>query len=156
MGELIVRSNIAGLGIEDDLRASHADRDKVAEHLSRALSEGRISEEIHQRRLQALDQTVLNRDLGVLTSDLPAPPRTRAEIKATAKPHICAKDTWVDGMLTVGFLCGVGGIITGIMGIALLDHAHQGDHGQAITCVVVGVVLFLAGLIGFANAISDN
>jgi Domain of unknown function (DUF1707) len=57
---------------EQDLRASHTDRDQVTEILRDAAAEGRLTpEELEQRVEQALNARTL-RDLAELTRDLPA------------------------------------------------------------------------------------
>ncbi|MBV2363861.1 DUF1707 SHOCT-like domain-containing protein [Streptomonospora nanhaiensis] len=54
------------------LRASDADRDRVAEVLSTALSEGRLTHDEHSERLDALYAAKTLGELAPLTQDLPA------------------------------------------------------------------------------------
>lgn len=54
------------------LRASDADRDRIAEILSHALAEGRLTPEEHSERLDSLYALKTVGELDVLVSDLPA------------------------------------------------------------------------------------
>ncbi|WP_371676857.1 DUF1707 domain-containing protein [Streptomyces sp. NBC_01276] len=54
------------------LRASDADRDRIAEILSHALAEGRLTAEEHSERLDSLYALKTVGELDVLVSDLPA------------------------------------------------------------------------------------
>jgi hypothetical protein len=56
------------------LRASDADRDRVAEILGEALSEGRLTPEEHSERLDRLYAAKTYAELEPLTGDLPQPP----------------------------------------------------------------------------------
>lgn len=56
---------------DENLRASDADRDRVAERLREALAEGRISAEEHDERIDRLFAAKTYGELARLTSDLP-------------------------------------------------------------------------------------
>lgn len=60
----------------DLMRASDADRDRVAQVLSEALADGRIDQEEHSERLETLYTTKTLGELAPLTSDLGAAPVT--------------------------------------------------------------------------------
>ncbi|MUL42445.1 DUF1707 domain-containing protein [Streptomonospora sp. PA3] len=62
----------------DTLRASDADRDRVAELLAAALSEGRLSHDEHSERIDAAYAARTLGELAPLTADLPGAP---------ARPH---------------------------------------------------------------------
>ncbi|WP_233358634.1 DUF1707 SHOCT-like domain-containing protein [Thermomonospora amylolytica] len=55
------------------LRASDADRDRVADRLREALAEGRITPDEHAERIDALYRAKTYADLEPLVADLPAP-----------------------------------------------------------------------------------
>lgn len=61
------------------MRASDADRDRVAERLREALAEGRLTPEEHADRIDAVYQAKTVGDLVPLTSDLPESGSTSAE-----------------------------------------------------------------------------
>jgi hypothetical protein len=60
------------------LRASDADRDRVAEILATALGEGRLTQEEHGERLDAVYAAKTHADLAPLTEDLPQTPGSAA------------------------------------------------------------------------------
>ncbi|MDA0566084.1 DUF1707 domain-containing protein [Streptomonospora sp. S1-112] len=63
----------ADLTPHSGLRASDADRDRVAQHLATALSEGRLDLAEYEQRLDTAMGAVTMGDLVPLTADLPAP-----------------------------------------------------------------------------------
>ncbi|MFF4006264.1 DUF1707 domain-containing protein [Streptomyces sp. NPDC001717] len=56
-----------------ELRASDADRDRIAQRLADALAEGRLNAEEHSERLDSLYELKTVGELEVLVRDLPAP-----------------------------------------------------------------------------------
>ncbi|GAB3206478.1 DUF1707 SHOCT-like domain-containing protein [Marinactinospora thermotolerans] len=56
----------------DHIRASDADRDRVADRLREALAEGRLTPEEHSERIDALYRSKTLGDLVPITADLPA------------------------------------------------------------------------------------
>jgi hypothetical protein len=79
------------------MRASDADRDRVAEQLREALAEGRLTVEEHAERLDAVYRARTYADLSPLVEDLPSageasPPQVRDDLPAprTASPNIVA------------------------------------------------------------------
>ncbi|MFD7263363.1 DUF1707 domain-containing protein [Streptomyces sp. NPDC059874] len=56
-----------------ELRASDADRDRIAQRLADALAEGRLNSEEHSERLDSLYELKTVGELEVLVRDLPAP-----------------------------------------------------------------------------------
>ncbi|WP_189134959.1 DUF1707 SHOCT-like domain-containing protein [Wenjunlia tyrosinilytica] len=62
-----------------EIRASDADRDKVADILRDALAEGRLTPEEHSERIETLYTAKTMGELEPLTRDLPAPGRRPAE-----------------------------------------------------------------------------
>jgi hypothetical protein len=71
-------------GTRPELRASHADRDRVVEKLRIAAGDGRISAEELDQRLEAALTARTYRELAVLTADLPASGQASP---STAKPR---------------------------------------------------------------------
>lgn len=79
------------------MRASDADRDRIAERLREALAEGRLTVEEHAERLDAVYQARTYAELSPLVEDLPsadegAPPEVRDDLPAprSASPNIVA------------------------------------------------------------------
>ena len=58
-------------GVEPELRASHADRDRAAEILSAAAGDGRLTAAELDERLEAALSARTNSELAALTADLP-------------------------------------------------------------------------------------
>ncbi|CAM3944666.1 DUF1707 domain-containing protein [Nocardiopsis rhodophaea] len=66
----------------EHIRASDADRDRVAEQLREALAEGRLTHEEHEERIDAVYRATTVGDLASITHDLPAPPaRNGADLR---------------------------------------------------------------------------
>jgi hypothetical protein len=73
---------------QSELRASHADRDRVVEMLRVAAGDGRLTaDELDQRLELALTARTYS-ELAVLTTDLPAAPGTPPAVRAEAKDLI--------------------------------------------------------------------
>ncbi|MFD6099063.1 DUF1707 domain-containing protein [Nocardiopsis flavescens] len=77
----------------EHIRASDADRDKVAERLREALAEGRLSPVEHEERLDTLYKAKTIGELSPIVSDLPV---------AGHSPFPTATDTGADGMEILG------------------------------------------------------
>ncbi len=83
------------------MRASDADRDRVADQIREALAEGRLTPEEHAERLEALYQARTYSELASIVEDLPvaedvrprvSPPAPRSDLPAPAagSPNITA------------------------------------------------------------------
>ncbi|MFI5531719.1 DUF1707 domain-containing protein [Kitasatospora sp. NPDC051853] len=75
---------------EAELRASDADRERVAELLRDAYAEGRLTVEEHSERIELAYGAKTLGDLVPLTRDLPAPAGPAAQV-STAKPQPAAE-----------------------------------------------------------------
>ncbi len=71
-GEVSPADRPVGTGAQAELRASHADRDRVVEVLRVAAGDGRLSAEELDERLEAALTARTYNELAVLTTDLPA------------------------------------------------------------------------------------
>jgi hypothetical protein len=69
-----------------ELRASHADRDRVVELLRIAAGDGRLTADELDERLEAALTARTQRELTVLTADLPAGPATGPDLAAPPAP----------------------------------------------------------------------
>jgi Domain of unknown function (DUF1707) len=72
-------------GSVPELRASHADRDKVVEILRVAAGDGRLTADELDQRLEAALTARTYQELAALTADLPAAAGPRAEVPARPK-----------------------------------------------------------------------
>jgi Domain of unknown function (DUF1707) len=71
-----------------ELRASHADRDRVVELLRIAAGDGRLTAEELDERLEAALTARTQRELTVLTADLPAGPAPGLEVAAAPPKEV--------------------------------------------------------------------
>ncbi|MFH8365837.1 DUF1707 domain-containing protein [Streptomyces sp. NPDC018031] len=72
---------------DDDIRASDADRDRVADILREALAEGRIDPDEHAERIDGAYRARTRGELRPLVRDLPAAARPFAGPATAAGPH---------------------------------------------------------------------
>ena len=72
----------------DDLRASDAERERVAEHLRTQAGEGRLTVEVLDERLERAYAATTRAELAALTADLPQPPRPRPDERAEFREHL--------------------------------------------------------------------
>ncbi|RII19749.1 hypothetical protein DSC45_07035 [Streptomyces sp. YIM 130001] len=83
-----------------EIRASDADRDRVAERLRDAMAEGRLSLEEFEERLEETYQARTYRELEPITRDLPAP-QERRPAAGTTGPAAPDTEDW-SGRVGVG------------------------------------------------------
>lgn len=137
---------------EAELRASDADRDRIADLLREALAEGRIDAEEHGERIDAVYRAKTVGELEPLVRDLPADragsaprPAPAAGYDAAADPDadenlvavfsgVSRKGRWRVGRLTKAFAC-FGGIELDLTE-AVFEHREVRIH---TTCVFGGV-----------------
>jgi hypothetical protein len=143
----------SGAGGGGQMRASDADRDRVVERLNVAYSEGRLSRDEHDGRLQSAFAARTYADLDQLVTDLPD---TRA---AVVKP--AAKTS---GLALASFACGFAQFIFGppvaipaiVLGhVARRQIKRTGEQGAGLalaglilgwSTVILAMVLIVAGL----------
>lgn len=80
----------------EQMRASDADRDKVAELLREALAEGRITHDEHEERLDVLYRAKTIGELAPLTQDLPAPGHASREFGSPGRGIPIASEEALD------------------------------------------------------------
>jgi hypothetical protein len=155
---------------EFSLRASDADRERVAEALNGAYVEGRLSKDELDERLDRTYDARTYADLDVLTGDLPGwgrgpamPPGTMAFRVPPGPPAIT--DT-TNGMAVASLVCGLAQLfsfgLTAIPAI-ILGHSARGQirrtgqrgDGMAVAGLVLGwlgIAFFALIVIGIAAA----
>jgi hypothetical protein len=107
------------------IRASNADREAVAAHLSTALAEGRLTPQEAEERLAACHAAKYQRELATLTKDLPRP-------APVARPAP-ARSPWLTAPLIAH--AGVASLLSVLLvaGWAVVPHVPQvidpGRHG---------------------------
>ena len=143
----------AASGEPGTMRAADADRDRVVEFLNTAYSEGRLSKDEHDGRLENALSARTYADLDQLVTDLPA-------ARATAVPPVAK----TNGLAIASLACGLAQFVFGPLAIIpaiVLGHVarHQikrtGEQGAGLAlaglilgwaAVILGIVMIVAGL----------
>ena len=135
------------------MRACDADRDRVVERLNIAYSEGRLSKDEHDGRLQNALSARTYADLDQLVTDLPA-------TQATAVTSVAK----TNGLALASLACGLAQFIFGppvaipaiVLGhIARREIKRTGEQGAGLAlaglilgwaAVIVGIIILIAGV----------
>ena len=130
-------------GEREKMRAADADRDRVVECLSMAYSEGRLSKDEYDGRLENALSARTYADLGQLVTDLPA-------ARATAVTQVAK----TNGLAIASLACGLAQFVFGpLTAIPAIVFGHMARH-QIERTGEQGAGLALAGLIlGWATVI---
>jgi len=133
----------AGYGGRRTIRASDADRDRVVELLNVAYSEGRLSKDEYDGRLENAFSARTYADLDQIVADLPAVPTT--VVNPVAK---------VNGLAIASIACGLAQFMFGPLAtIPAIMFGHMARH-QIKRTGEQGAGLALAGLVlGWAAVI---
>ena len=134
---------LAASGERETMRAADADRDRVVEFLNTAYSEGRLSKDEHDGRLENALSARTYGDLDQLVTDLPAARSTEAAPVATT-----------NGAAIASLACGLALFVFGpLTAIPAIMFGHVARH-QIKRTGEQGAELALAGLIlGWATVI---
>jgi len=143
------------------MRAADADRDRVVEFLNTAYSEGRLSKDEYDARLENAFSARTYADLDQLVTDLPA---ARAAVPAVAKTTVTPVAK-TNGLAIASLACGVAqfafGPVATIPAIVLGHMARYqikrtGEQGAGLALaglilgwatVILGIVLIVVGLV---------
>jgi hypothetical protein len=125
------------------MRACDADRDRVVDFLSLAYSEGRLSKDEYDGRLEQALSARTHADLDQIVADLPVPPRTAV-----------TPVTRINGLAIASLACGLAQFMFGPLAtIPAIVFGHVARH-QIKQTGEQGAGLALAGLIlGWAAVI---
>jgi uncharacterized protein DUF1707/uncharacterized protein DUF4190 len=150
-------------GLRTTMRAADADRDRVAEYLGAAYSEGRLSKDEYDARLENALSARTYADLDQLVTDLPA-------AQAAAVPPVVKTATVVtpvtktNGLAIASLACGIAQFAFGPMATIpaiVLGHVarhqirHTGEQGAGLAlaglvlgwaAVILGIVLIIVAL----------
>ena len=144
MNDDIERTGMSAAGgARKQMRASDRDRDRVAELLNAAFSEGRLSQDEYDNRLESAFSARTYGDLDQIVSDLPA---TRAPATPPAAKY--------NGLAIASLACGLAQVMIGPLAtIPAIVLGHMARH-QIKRSGEQGAGLALAGLIlGWAAVI---
>ena len=151
---------VAG-GEQGRMRAADADRDRVAGILGTAYSEGRLSGDEYDARLESALSARTYADLDHVLTDLPA---TQAAVPSPAAPTMMIPPAETNGLAIASLACGLAqfafGPLATIPAIALGHMARSqirrtGEQGAGLAlaglvlgwgAVILGIVLIAVGL----------
>ncbi|HEY7260802.1 MAG TPA: DUF1707 and DUF4190 domain-containing protein [Trebonia sp.] len=125
------------------IRAADADRDRVAGILGTAYSEGRLSKDEYDARLEASMAARTYGDLDQVLSDLPV----RAPMPVPAQPATVPSVARTNGYAIASFACGLGQFVAGPLAtIPAIVFGHMARN-QIRRTGEQGAGLALAGLV---------
>lgn len=132
-------------GGRGELRASDADRDRVADLLNTAFSEGRLSKDEYDARLERAFSGRTYAELDQLLSDLPAaPPAMLPQLPASTAVAPAAR---TNGLAVASLACGIAQFMFGPLGtIPAIVLGHMA-RSQIRRTGEQGAGLALAGLV---------
>lgn len=144
-------------GGREKIRAADADRDRVAELLGTAFTEGRLSRDEYDARLAAAFAARTYGDLDALVADLPR----HAPLVPVGPSRVPATDK-VNNLAIASFVCGLGQFLVGPLAtIPAIALGHMARHeikrtgeqgsGLALTGLALG---WMAVIIGLATIIA--
>ena len=140
------------------MRACDADRDRVVEHLNVAYSEGRMSKDEYDGRLESALAARTYADLDQLVTDLPV----QAPVPVEAEPAAVAPVAKANGLAVASLACGLAQFLVGPVATVpaiLLGHMARnqikqtGEQGAGLalaglvlgwSSVALGIILMLA------------
>lgn len=139
------------------MRAADADRERVAEILGSAYTEGRLSKDEYDDRLQGAFSARTYADLDELVADLP---RQAPLMRPAAAPVPAAK---TNGLAIASFACGFGqflvgplatipAIVLGHMARHQIRHTGEQGAGLALMGLVLGWGAVILGLVAIVAA----
>ena len=136
-------------GGRDKVRAADADRDRVAGILGTAYSEGRLSKDEYDARLEAALSARTYADLDQVVTDLPVP-----AVPAVPGPAMVTPVAGTNGFAIASLACGLGQFMVGPLAtIPAIVFGHMA-RSQIRRTGEQGAGLALAGLIlGWATVI---
>lgn len=142
------------------IRAADADRDRVVEFLGAAYSEGRLSKDEYDGRLENALSARTYADLDPLVTDLPVAQAMPAVTRTTVVPPVAK----INGLAIASFACGLAQFVFGPLAtIPAIAFGHMawrqikntGEEGAGLAlaglilgwaAVILGIVLLIAAM----------
>ena len=144
-------------GERGKMRAADADRDRVAGFLNTAYTEGRLSRDEYDARLDSALSARTYTDLDQVVADLPVAPATA--VTPAAKINGLAIASLACGLAQFAFgpLATIPAIVCGYMARSQIKHTGEQGAGLALAGLILGWVVVILGIvvivIGLAIAI---
>jgi len=145
---------VAGGG-RDQVRAGDADRDRVAGILGAAYSDGRLSKDEYDARLDAALSARTYADLDQVVIDLPVPSAVPGPASVPAMEAAAAR---INGFAIASLACGIGqfivgplatipAIVLGHMARAQIRRTGEQGAGLALAGLVLGWAMVILGIV---------
>jgi hypothetical protein len=149
------------------MRAADADRDRVVEFLNTAYTEGRLSKDEHDARLESALSAQTYADLDQLVADLPV--ARAAVVPSVAGTGVVAPMARINGLAIASLACGIGqfafGPVATIPAIVLGHVARRqikrtGEQGAGLAlaglilgwaAVALAIIAIVVGMAAFAG-----
>lgn len=145
----------APFGGSGHIRAGDADRDRVAGVLSTAYTEGRLSKEEYDDRLDAALSARTYADLDHVVSDLPVPvPVPTVTPVARTNGYAMASVAFGIGQFVIGPLGTIPAIVLGHMARNQIRRTGEQGAGLALAGLVLGWGAVVLGIIFMAVAVT--
>jgi hypothetical protein len=129
------------------MRASDADRDRVAELLNVAYSEGRLSKDEHDARLEAAFSARTYADLGQIVADLPAAGATAVTPAARINGLAVASLACALAQVVLGPLATIPAIVLGHMARHQIKRTGEQGAGLALAGLILGWAAVILGIL---------
>jgi hypothetical protein len=138
------------------MRAGDVDRDRVAGILSTAFTEGRLTRDEYDDRLQAALTARTYADLDEVVADLPAAPSTElGPVPAEASTNGLAMASFACGLgqFVFGPLATIPAIVFGHMARSQIRRTGEQGAGLALAGLILGWAAVILGIIVVAAAV---
>jgi len=151
-------------GSRGTLRASDADRDSVAERLNKAFSEGRLSKDEYDSRLESAFSARTYADLDQVLIDLPAVGLPAVGLPAVGLPAAVTPVTGYNSLAIASLACGIAQFMVGPLAtipaivcghMARRQIRRSGEQGAGLAlaglmlgwaAVILGIFLLIVGV----------
>ena len=152
---------VAG-GEQGKIRAADADRDRVADILSTAYSEGRLARDEYDARLESTLSARTYADLEQIVTDLPA---AKATVPGPAAPAMVTGPTRTNGLAIASLGCGLAqfvfgplatipAIVLGHVARSQIKRTGEQGAGLALAGLVLGWGTVILGIVLIAVALA--
>ncbi len=150
-------------GQQGQLRAADADRDRVVGFLNTAYSEGRLSKDEYDARLESALAARTYADLDQLVADLPAAPASM--LPASVRPPMVAPVARTNGLAIASLACGIAqfafgplatipAIVLGHMARSQIKRTGEQGAGLALAGLILGWAAVILGILVIGLAVA--
>jgi Domain of unknown function (DUF1707)/Domain of unknown function (DUF4190) len=157
----------------DQMRASHADRERAVDVLKAGFAEGRLSPQEYEQRVGLAYQSHTYGELAALVRDLPQGPVPMRMPVQQAPVPVVVPPTFLpvphrptNGLAAASLICGLAGtiffvpavpaIVLGHMAHGQIRRQHQGGEGAATAGLVLGYLALLFWTVIIVQAIASH